>query len=132
VPHEGEIWGLMQPFIVSIFAGILFPILPMVAELLVTNHIKPETLTITAVVYVAAVGLISRYQAITFSSLFFSTMCAIIYGGYESELSHSNPNLNFVTYGPTITFGTIFFYSICYAVERFGRHYIENEPFLEF
>jgi len=57
----------MQAFIVSIVAGIFFPIVPMLAEQLFLNHIKPETLTTTAVAYAAAIGLTSRHQAILIS-----------------------------------------------------------------
>jgi hypothetical protein len=126
----------MQPFIVSIVAGILFPVLPLLAELLLTDHVKPETLTITAVVYVAAIGLVSRHQAVAISSLLASTLCAVIYGGYESGLGKDGPealsHINFVVYAPILTVGSIAIYSLCYAIERFGRHYIQNEPFLEF
>jgi hypothetical protein len=122
----------MQAFIVSLVAGVFFPVLPMISELLLTNDIKPESVAITAVVYAAAIGLVSRHQAVAISSLFCATICAVIYGAYESGLRQSHPELYFVTYGPTITYATIYFYSACYAVERFGRHYIENESFLEF
>ncbi|MGY3610869.1 MULTISPECIES: hypothetical protein [unclassified Bradyrhizobium] len=119
----------MQHFTVSIFAGVLFPVLPILAEFGLTNKVKPETLTLTAVVYAAAIGLVSRNQAILISSLFCSTVCAVIYGAAESGLQSS---VFFIKHGPTITAGTIYFYSACYIVERFGRHCIEYEPFLEF
>jgi hypothetical protein len=121
----------MQAFLVSIVAGILFPVVPILAELGLGEHLKPETLSVTAVVYTAAIGLVSRNQAILVSSLFCSLMCALIYAVDGLGVRDSRPTIFFVIYGPIITSGAIYFYSVCYAVERFGRHVVENEPFLE-
>jgi hypothetical protein len=68
----------MQAFIVSIVAGCLFPGLPIIAELGLRNAVQLETLALTGIVYTAAVGFSSRYQAVAISSFFFSTICAII------------------------------------------------------
>jgi hypothetical protein len=122
----------MQVFIVSIFAGICFPILPIVLEFGITTGLKLETLAVTAVVYAAAVGLVSRYQAIAIAGLFFSTLTAVIYALDMADFAKSHPGAYFIRYGDIISMGTIYFFALCYAYERFGRHVIENEPFLEF
>ncbi len=85
----------MQQYIVSLVAGILFPLLPLVLEFGFTNDIKPETLTVTAVVYAAAIGLASRNPAIVVSSLFCSAMCVGIYGADESGLRAIRPDIFF-------------------------------------
>jgi hypothetical protein len=41
-------------------------------------------------------------------------------------------SMAFIKYGAVISGGIIFFYAMNYIIERFGRHYVENEPFLEF
>jgi hypothetical protein len=122
----------MQAFVVSIFAGILFPLLPLLVEYGVTTHVKLESLTVTAVVYAPAIGLVSRHQAIAISSFFFSIVCAAVYIVGVDQIRDIVPDAPFVTHGPIITIGTLYIFSVCYALERLGRHYVDNEPFLEF
>jgi hypothetical protein len=86
----------MQAFIVSIVAGCLFPGLPIIAELGLRNAVQLETLALTGIVYTAAVGFSSRYQAVAISSFFFSTICAIIYGAekYKTQMHDSMAFIN--------------------------------------
>lgn len=121
----------MGAFIVSLFAGIFWPLIPIMAEYGLTDHIKSANLTITAVVYAAAIGLVSRNQAVVFTSLAFSTICAVIYGADEMGIHEIRPQTFFALYGSVITIGTIALYSLCYFVERFGRHVVNHEPFVE-
>ena len=123
--------GAMGAFIVSLFAGIFWPFFPIMTEYGLTNHVKSANLTITAVVYAAAVGLMSRNQAVAFSSFGFAALCAVIYGADEMGIQGTRPDTFFALYDSTITFATIYFYSACYFLERFSRHVIDNEPFVE-
>jgi hypothetical protein len=129
----------MQAFIVSVIAGCLFPILPIVAEWGVTSSVKSDTLSVTGLVYAVAVGMVSRNQAVAISSFFFATICAAIYGaekavihGAEKYMANVQEGMPFIEYGAVISSGIILLFALMYSVERFARHYIDNEPFLEF
>jgi hypothetical protein len=120
----------MQAFIVSIVAGCLFPLLPIIAEAGLTNDVKSETWALTGVVYLAAVALVSRNQAVAILGLFLCTLCAVIYGANQlKDAAHAN--VVFVRYGAAISACLLVFFLIGYVIERYSRHCTENEPFLE-
>ena len=121
----------MQAFIVSIIAGCFFPILPVLAEFGLTNSVQSETLALTGIVYAAAVGMASRNSAIAIASFFFSTVCAVIYGA-EKYGSSDHESMIFIKYGSMISSCIIYMFGASYFVERFGRHCVDDEPFLEF
>ncbi|WP_298873620.1 hypothetical protein [uncultured Bradyrhizobium sp.] len=122
----------MQAFFVSICAGVFFPLVPFFLEFILDDRLKPETIAVTAVVYVTAIGLVSRHQAILISGFLVTVICAVIYAGVEAGLLKTpEDHANLTKYGVQITVGAIVIYSICYAVERFGRHCVDGEPFLE-
>ena len=121
----------MQAFIVSIVAGIIFPGLPILAEYGITDAIRPDTWSLTGIVYAAAVGLVSRHQAIAISSFVFSAVCALIYAAEILDAGR-HPQALFIQHGTEISVGVLYFFAVAYFVERFGRHFYENEPFLEF
>ena len=72
----------MTAFLRSLIAGVLYPMVPIVAELLIyaDYKVRLETWVITAVVYFAAVGLASSSRVISELSLWFSGLAAIAYG----------------------------------------------------
>jgi len=112
----------MEAFIVSFVAGFGFPLLPIFLESLITDGIAPTHMALTAVVYSAAVGLDSRSSAVTFVCLFLATACSAIYGVDLVEKSSYTEYL--------ISAWVIGLSALVYSVERFGRHYYDNEPFL--
>jgi hypothetical protein len=122
----------MGAFLVSFIAGVVWPLLPILAEYGLTNGVQPANLAITAVVYAAAIGLVSRNQAVVFSALVCATVCAMVYGAYEMDIQHVRPESFFNLYGSVIARGTIYFYAMCYLVERFARHVLDRKPFVEF
>ncbi|MET3995888.1 hypothetical protein ABID65_007560 [Bradyrhizobium sp. S3.9.2] len=121
----------MQPFVVSICAGVFFPLTPLLLEFILLDHVKLDSVAITAVVYVTAIGLVSRHQAILISCFLVSLVCAVIYAGYALELDKNEHHTNFKRYGLIITVGAIGAFSVCYIMERYTRHCIEKTPFLE-
>jgi hypothetical protein len=121
----------MQAFFVSVIAGCLFPLLPIGAEFGLKSEVEPATLAVTGVVYAAAVGMGSRSQFIAFSGFFWATICAIIYGA-ETYGRDSHPAMPFVLYGPALCGWVLAIFATAYAIERFGRHWADSEPFLEF
>ena len=96
-----------------------------------TNDVLPETWSLTGIVYTTAVGLASRNQAIAISSFFFSTTCAVIYAAQKLQ-DAAHADTPFIRMGSQISIGTLYFFAMCYLVERFGRHWIDDESFLEF
>lgn len=122
--------SIMQAFIVSIVAGCLFPILPIMAEYGLTDTVQGETWSLTGVVYAAAVGIASRSQVVVISSFFCSTICAIIYGA-EKYVETNHTDMPYIEYGPIISQTILYFFATGYAIERFGRHCVEKRPYLE-
>jgi hypothetical protein len=89
----------MQAFIVSLIAGLLFPlVLPFGTELGAINEIHVDTWAITGTVYAAAMGLVSRNQAIAFAGLFFTAACAVIYGVAKS-VGEGHGDIYFLRFG---------------------------------
>jgi hypothetical protein len=122
----------MQAFIVSLIAGLLFPlVLPLGTELGAINEIHVDTWAITGTVYAAAMGLVSRNQAIAFAGLFFTAACAVIYGVAKS-VGEGHGDIYFLRFGSIISGTVIFTFSVCYIIERYGRHVTDAEPFVEF
>jgi hypothetical protein len=121
----------MQAFFVSLFAGVGFPLLPVWAEYGLSHVVHSETYALTGIVYVAAVGMASRQQAVGISSLFCATICAIIYGAVKLG-GNAHVDVPFIKYASIISGAFLFFYAGCWSIERFGRHYVDREPFLEF
>jgi hypothetical protein len=131
VIEVGSLEALMGSYIVSICAGIFWPLIPILAEYGIVGDSKRTTVIITAVVYSAAIGLVSRNQAVVFSGLALSTFCAIVYGAEEMGMSAVHPYSLFSRCGLFIAQMAIYTFSFCYLVERFARHVVEGEPFVE-
>jgi hypothetical protein len=127
----------VQQFVVSIVAGLLFPLLPVLGEWLVKSHVTPDGIAVTGSVYAAAVGLASRYPAVVFSSMFFAVICAMIYVGLAlcgMSTVCLIPPLNhapFLIYGFMASIAIIIGFSGLYILERYVRHCIERESFLD-
>ncbi len=120
----------MQAFFVSIAAGCLLPMLPIMAERGLTSTVQAGTWSLTGTLYAAAVGIASRNQAIVVAGFFCSTMCLVIYGAEKyGEANHTD--LPFSEYGPVITHAVLYCFIAGYAIERFGRHCVEKRPYLE-
>jgi len=119
----------MQDFIISIIAGILFPLVPIGTEYGLKYGLGPDVVALTAIVYVAAVGLDSRFRAIAVSSFFASMVCAII---YVAELygQQTHGQMPLVAYGRDISGWIIFLGGVSYTLEHFSRHCVDQEPFL--
>ncbi len=122
--------SIMQAFIVSIVAGCLLPMLPIMAEYGLTDTVPGEMWSVTGAVYTAAVGIASRNQIVVTSSFFCSTICAVIYG-VEKYVETNHTDMPYVEYGPIITQTVLYCFVWGYAIERFGRHCVEKRPYLE-
>jgi len=120
----------MQAFIVSIVAGCLIPVLPIMAEYGLTNNVQADTWSLTGSVYAAVVGIASRNQAVVISSFFCSTICATIYGAEKYSETH-HADLPYIEYGPIISQAVLYCFVAGYAIERFGHHCVEKRPYLE-
>lgn len=120
----------MQPFIVSLLAGVCVPLLPLAAEAGLTNQVQPENWALTAIVYVAAVGLCSRNQAIMVAGLVLSSFCGFLYAGILLR-GQSQPPVFFAAYGPVLSQCLIGSFVVAFIIERYGRHCVDGELFLE-
>jgi hypothetical protein len=122
----------VQPFVVSLVIGIVFPVgLPIGAEFGLTNHVLDETWALTGMVYAVAVGMVSRNQAVAIPSFVGSVLCALIYSA-EKIVAPGHDGVPLIQYGSHISIAVIYLFSLCYLLERAGRHLIDGEPFLEF
>jgi hypothetical protein len=120
----------MQAFIVSILAGCLVPVLPIMAEYGLTNTVRDDTWSLIGIVYAAVVGTGSRSKAIVISSFICSTACAGIY--VAAKYSEANDaDQPFIEYRLVITQAVLYFFGVGYVFERFARHVIEKQPYLE-
>jgi hypothetical protein len=120
----------MQAFIVSIVAGCLFPLFPVIAEFGLQQDVSLATWAVTSIVYTAAVGLSSRNQAVAIPGLFCSALSVLIYSASTLADGHHAAAL-FIHFGKPICYGLISIFLIAYVVERFIRHCVEAQSFLE-
>lgn len=123
----------------SIFVCNVLPLLPLIAEQWVTGHIKEDTWSVTAAMYAAGIGATSRNQIVFVLSFIVAAAMSFAYG---LDLAVAKSTLQ-VSGGATPSssnaggshFGAlsvIVLVTIVHVVERFGRHFIERRPFLEF
>jgi hypothetical protein len=120
----------MQTYLASIIAGCLIPMLPIMVEYGLTHAVHTATFSVTGVVYTAAVGMTSRNRFVVFLSFFCATLCGVIYAG-KLYNDINQVNLPYVEYGPPIAQFILYLFIIGYAIERFGRHYVEQKPFID-
>jgi hypothetical protein len=120
----------MQAFIVSILAGCLLPMSPIMAEYGLTNAVRDDTWSLVGIVYAALVGVAVRNKFMVVSSCVCSAVCAVFYGA--AKYGEANQiDLSFIEYRLVIAQAVLYFLGLGYAFERFGRHVIEKQPYLE-
>jgi hypothetical protein len=120
----------MQAFVVSILAGCLLPMSPIVLEYGLTNAVRDDTWSLVGIVYAALIGAAARNKSIVISSFICSWLCAALYGAAKYGETHS-VDLSFIEYRLIIAQAVLYLFAVGYALERFGRHVIEKQPYLE-
>jgi hypothetical protein len=122
--------NVMQAFVVSILAGCLLPMSPVVIEYGLTNAVRDDTWSLVGIAYAALIGAAARNKPIAISSFICSALCAILYGAAKYGEAYS-VDQSFIEYRPIIAQAALYFFAISYALERFGRHVIEKQPYSE-
>src|SRR5579859_2247540 len=105
----------MQSYLVSIIAGCLVPMLPIVIEYGLTHAVHAATFSVTGVVYTVAVGMTSRNRFVVFSSFFCSIICGIVYAG-EQYGNINQIDLPYVEYGYKISQFILYVFIVGYAI----------------
>ncbi len=112
-------------FISSIFVNSIFPLLPIIAELIFTEKLTPDATCITASTYSVAIGLSSKFKSAKVIGYIGGILNAAGYGSYlkaTKTLGNEQPifkiSIIFIIIG--------LFASIS---ECFLKHILHEEPF---
>jgi hypothetical protein len=121
IPGLSNSW---QNWLLSVLFHMLLPLLPILLELIFTNAISEQSITLAASMYTIEIGVSSRNRAIFGITIILSIIYAAIFGfvagAHTVEISKS------------FSFIGILSVFVMHLLERINRHVIEKEPFLEF
>jgi hypothetical protein len=117
--------GGWQDFGLAVIFHLLFPLLPVLIELMATARVTETTLTLTASLYAIGIGVASPNRLVFGLAIFAGVVAAIAFG--------------FVTGSPDSFAGArelsvvvIVFFFLTHAVERFWLHVGKREVFFKF
>src|SRR5690349_1836378 len=79
LPSMERLHGL-DIFFASLILFVIFPLLPLVLDYIIDGLIKPDPITITAVMFPISVGIASRTHSMFFSGTAITLGAGIIYG----------------------------------------------------
>jgi hypothetical protein len=121
-------------FLLSLLCGIIVPLSTLPAEAWVRGEIDGVSWFSAGVTYVAGIGLVSSSKPGLILMLIAAGVLAFVYGvdmkgiadWIQANQGKASPPLNV-----TLAQWMIGIASTMYAVERVGRHLIENRPFPE-
>jgi hypothetical protein len=132
-------WGAL---VMCVILHMGLPLAPLAIEYLVTGHFTPESLSISAVMYCATLGVSSRWRVVLATVIAILIFFAPLYG---IALSH---NEMFPTPPPhktdirmeQLVHHDLGLYSgllivgifVLHLIERVNRHVIQHEPFWNF
>jgi hypothetical protein len=130
IKKVNEIFANYGNFLTSLIILVLFSLLPILLEVMFTSKFTEKTTTISASMFAVTIGSASKFKVIFIFSMFACVLNAFSYGICFSNVN--TQHLQIFTLHNIIATITIIFLIIILICERYFRHVIDNEPFLEF
>jgi hypothetical protein len=123
-----------ENFLLSFFLLLLFPLIPLGLEWVLTGEVKNSAVQLATATYAFAIGASSRSMGLFVFGLIIGFIFAATYGGTVSlETLEGNSFAKgsefFFQWGPVVGIGSVF---LMHLSERYNRHVIDSEPFFEF
>ncbi|MGH9967792.1 MAG: hypothetical protein ACREBG_08130 [Pyrinomonadaceae bacterium] len=113
-----------QQYIICVVFRLAWPGLPLTFEYLIAGAISAKSIALTGFMYTVALGVASRNLALLLLSLAGGLICGVFFG------LASGQGLGRAAYRLTIGIMALTFF--VHAIDRFNRHWIDGESFIEF
>jgi hypothetical protein len=114
----------VQQFIMCLIFRLGWPGLPLSLELWITGNISAKSIALTGYMYGFSLGVGSRNLLLLLISLATGSLCGIFFGMASGQGLSTTPF--------RIMIGIIVGMFILHLTDRFIRHLVNREPFLEF
>ena len=114
-----------QNFVLSVFLGMLLPLLPLGIELWFTQDISSSAMTLTVSMYAISLGVASLDMALFGLAFIVCILFAIVHGMVTVEYALP-PKLNIVA---SVAMLVVF---IWHAIDRYNQHIVGCKSFLPF
>jgi hypothetical protein len=130
-PSHWEQYGI------CLLLHLTWPVLPLALERLLTGHLPPTSVMLTAFMFSIGVGISSRNQLQYAFSLVVGVITAVFFGFavHANSVKHEAEQQQFITNADNLFVwiaGTIMaLMFLLHACERYNRHVVERTPFLE-
>lgn len=122
VPTMRNNW---QHFTYSIMAQLILPLMPLVLEYWLTGRVDDKTFSIAAAMYSISIGVATKNLALLGVSIIVTVLFSAVFGFQAAgNVTH------FPTTFPALV--TILSFMVIHTSERFSRHILQNEPFVDF
>jgi hypothetical protein len=122
--HAPQVAKEWQQFLVCLLLHMMLPLSPLLIEQIIQGYVSPTTFYVAITIYALAIGTSSRNVLLFIICVIIGVSSAAVFGiavgrGYNS-----------VSYmwGHMALLGVF----AIHALERYNRHVVEAEPFLEF
>ena len=126
---KGSIPGIpqhIQRYLACLILTMLFPLLPLALEFLLTGMVSEKSAMLTASMYAVGVGVASRNVLLFVITIVAGVCYAIAYGAAaQTSGSINDLHLGLAFFGIAAVF-------VFHSLERYNRHVVEREPFLDF
>jgi hypothetical protein len=130
--------GPTQSFWTAVLFLLVFPILPLVFELMLTGRIGTPSVALVAFTYAVSLAMSSRNLLIWAIGMFVGFSFATVFGNSMELAAHMRDGW---LPGPEARRQTIFFWAswvgialvfVLHVIERYDRHIVDRNPFPEF
>ena len=122
--HRSWLPEHVQQFIMCLIFRLGWPGLPLSLELWIAGNISAKSIALTGFMYGFSLGMGSRNLLLLLLSLAGSSLCGIFFGMASGQGLSTTPF--------RIMIGIIFVTFIFHLIDRFNRHWVDKETFLEF
>jgi hypothetical protein len=129
VAAKGGIPGIpqhIQRYLAYLVLTMMFPLLALVSEFSFTGSVSQKSAMLTASMYAIGIGVASRNVLLFVTTIVAGVCNAIAYGSAaQATQAAGNVHLGLAFLGIAAVF-------VFHSLERYNRHVVEREPFLDF
>lgn len=122
IPSPPREW---ENFLICVMLHMALPLLPLTLEWAFSQTVSDKMMTLAASMYTIAIGLSSRNFLLFGAALFLSICLAAVFGFVASGGGPFSPSGILAIISVAVVF-------VFHAGERYNRHVVEENPFLEF
>lgn len=132
IPEIPEHW---ENYLLCILLHMMLPLLPLFLEYWLTNVVSEKSMTLSAAMYTISIGISSKSKFIFGLTIVSSILFAAAFGivvGKSPEISQLSGGGEILSKSTIISLCGIVIVFFLHLLERFNKHIIDRNPFLEF